>query len=138
VILQVKLDSMRRYTLANHEAALGRRFLDIIGRGRAETWPTVADRATWESRFARAGLSVEVATPFVTRTHAHIWDIGLRPIAPMLIRMAGALTPETRSEIKRDWVELFCELLEPLCDPNLDLFPTRDEPAEVQYTLIPS
>ncbi len=136
-ILQVKLDSLRRYTLADHEAALGKRFLDIIGRGRVETWPTVADQATWEARFARAGLTLESATPFVTRTHAHIWDIGLRPIAPMLIRMAGALTPETRSSIKRDWVDLFCELLEPLCDPNFDLSANRDEPAEVQYVLTP-
>ena len=47
IILQVKLDSMARYTLEAHRHLLGDRFLDIIGRGRIETWPTLADRRTW-------------------------------------------------------------------------------------------
>ena len=51
--------------------------------------------------------------------------------------MAGALTPQTRASIKREWVELFCHLLDPLCDPDLNLLDTRDEPAEVQYVLTP-
>ena len=135
IILQVKLESMRRYTLSAYEAALGRRFLEIIGRGRLECWPTLADRSTWESRFARGGLTIKGATPFVTATHAHLWDIGLRPIAPLLVRMANGLTPATRNAIKADWVELFCELLEPFCDPALDLLPAGDEPAEIQYVL---
>ncbi|HNQ23275.1 MAG TPA: methyltransferase domain-containing protein [Phycisphaerae bacterium] len=135
VILQVKLDSMRQYTLDRHEAALGRRFLDLIGRGRLATWPTLTDRATWERRFAAAGLSIASSTPFVTRTHAHLWDVGLRPLAPLLIRMANALTPDTRAAIKRDWVDLLYELLEPLCDPQLDLLPGKAEPAEMQYIL---
>jgi len=135
VILQVKLEAVRRYTLAAHEAALGRRVLDLIGRGRTECWPTLADRATWERRFARAGLRIRSATPFVTRTHAHLWDIGLRPIAPMLAKMANSLTAQTRTAVKQEWVDLFCELLGPLCDPAIDLFSGEDEPAEMQYVL---
>ena len=77
-------------------------------------------------------------TPFITRTHAHIWDIGLRPIAPLLAKMTRALAPKTRASIKREWVDLFCELLEPLCDPDVDLFAVKDEPAEVQYVLTPA
>lgn len=135
VILQVKLSSMKRYTLAPFRQALGDAFLDIIDRGRMDCWPSLADRATWESRFARAGLTIESATPFVTRTHSHFWDIGLRPIAPHLVRMANGLNSATRADIKRDWVDLFCELLSPLRDPKLDLFPGTDEPAEIQYVL---
>lgn len=135
VVLQVKLDSMKRYTLSHLEPVLGARFLDIIDRGRMECWPSLTDRATWESRFARAGLSISSVTPFVTRTHSHLWDVGLRPIAPQLVRMTNALTPQTRAEIKRDWVDLFCEFLTPLCDPALDLIPGSDEPAEIQYVL---
>ncbi len=138
IILQVKLDSMRRYTLGAYQGVLGDRFLDIIDRGRSTSWPTIANRATWEARFATSGLSVETITPFITRTHAHIWDIGLRPIAPLLARMTRALTPKTRASIKREWVDLFCELLEPLCDPDVDLFAVKDEPAEVQYVLTPA
>jgi SAM-dependent methyltransferase len=138
VILQVKLDSIRRYTLGAHRQILGDRFLDIIDRGRGASWPTIADRATWEARFATSGLGIETMEPFITRTHAHIWDMGLRPIGPLLAKMAQALTPRTRGVIKREWVDLFCELLEPLCDPDVDLFAVRDEPAEVQYVLTPA
>lgn len=135
IILQVKLDSMRKYTLDAHRHILGDRFLDIIDRGRAATWPTLTDRTTWEARFAAAGLSIVEATPFVTKTHAHIWDIGLRPIAPLLARMTQALSPDTRAAIKRDWVELFCELLTPICDPTFHLMGSHDQPAEIQYVL---
>ena len=62
-------------------------------------------------------------------THAHLWDVGLRPIAPLLVRMTDGLNRKTRAAIKRDWVELFLELLTPLCKPDLDLWPGRDEPA---------
>lgn len=135
VILQVKLDSMRRYTLEAYRNVLGDRFLTQLGRGRIECWPTVADRATWESRFSAAGLTIREATPFVTRTHAHVWDIGLRPFAPMLVKMANALTPENRAEVKAEWVDLCLDLLNPLCNPRVDLFGGNDDPAEIQYVL---
>jgi SAM-dependent methyltransferase len=137
IILQVKLDSMLRYTLAECLPILGARFLDIIDGGRSASWPTLASRSTWESRFAAAGLSVQEATPFISPTHAHIWNVGLRPIAPLLIKMTGALTPNTRASIKREWVDLFCELLGPLCVPDLNLGGAYDEPAEIQYVLTP-
>ena len=137
IILQVKLDSLARYTLDRHRDVLGDRLLDILGRGRRECWPTVTDRAGWESRFAAAHLLVMEATPFITRTHAHLWDIGLRPLAPLLVRMTRELSAESRSSIKRDWVDLFCDLLTPICDPDLDLMSGSDEPGEIQYLLSP-
>lgn len=137
LILQVKLDSMRAYNLHTHRDALTDRFLDIIGRGRLACWPSLADRATWESRFAGAGLTIDEAVPFVTADHARIWDIGLRPIAPMLVRMANALTAQTRASIKREWVDLFCDLLDPICRVDFTISSKAEEPAELQYVLSP-
>lgn len=138
VVLQVKLSSLRDYTLAAHRQVLGDRLLDILERGRTACWPTLADRSTWEARFARAGFVIKEARPFVTKTHAHIWDIGLRPIAPMLVKMTSALTPSTRSTIKREWVDLFREILDPFCSEDLDLFDSTADPAEIQYVLTPA
>lgn len=135
IVLHVKLDSMKGYTLTRFESQLGARFLEIIDRGRMECWSSLADRMTWEKRFQRAGLSIASVVPFVTRTHSHLWDIGLRPIAPQLIKMANNLNSHSRNEIKRDWVDLFCELLAPFCDPGFDLFSGSDDPAELQYVL---
>ncbi len=135
ILLEVKMDSVLRYTLESHRERLGDRFLDIIGRGRAGTWPSMGDQAQWESRFAKAGLSITKATSFVTRTHAHIWDVGLRPIAPMLIELANSVTAQTRSRVKKQWVDLFCELCEPFFQADIDLLPGGDEPAEILYEL---
>jgi len=137
VVLQVKLDSIKRYTMERHRDRLGDRWLDIINRGRFDTWPSLCDRTTWEGRFERAGLEMLADVPFVTPTHAHVWDIGLRPVAPLLTRTMNAINDSMRAEIKRDWVDLFCELLSPLCDPSFDLFATPGEPVEIQYVLTP-
>jgi len=137
-ILQVKLDSLDRYTLEPHRAALGDGFLEIIGRGRRDCWPTLASQSEWERRFAAAGFHIVSATPFITRTHAYLWEVGLRPIAPLLVRMANALTADTRATIKRDWVDLFMQLLAPICDPAFELSAEtseRSEPAEIQFVL---
>ena len=137
IILQVKLDSISQFTLHKHHDALGDRWLNLIDRGRLETWPSLSDRDTWEERFDNAGLEIIRSDPFVTGTHAHVWDIGLRPIAPMLTKAMNAINPELRREIKRDWVDLFCKLLAPFCNPELNLFNTPGEPVEIQYVLTP-
>ncbi len=136
IVLHVKLDAIKRFTLRNRSLRLGDRWLDIINRGRFESWPSLCDRTKWEDRFERAHLEILSAEPFVTGTHAHIWDIGLRPIAPLLIRAMNSLHDHLRSELKHDWVNLFCELLDPFCDPDLD-FLTDGEPVEMQYVLTP-
>lgn len=137
VVLQVKLDAIADYTMQEHGSVLGDRWLGLMNRGRIECWPTVCDRLTWESRFDAAGLEIVGEMPIATRTHAHIWDIGLRPIAPMLIKVMNAIHPHLRTEIKRDWVDLFAELLRPFCDTTIDLFDEVSEPAELQYVLTP-
>ena len=135
IIVQVKLDSMRACTLEGHRAALGDRFLAIIGRGRFDTWPSLASQSEWERRFAQVGLSIKQATPLATATHARLWDVGLRPLAPLLVRMTQAIHPETRLAIKRDWIELCHALLEPVCRPSFDLSDRPTDPAEIQYVL---
>lgn len=136
IVLHVKLSAMHAFNLAAFRRQLGSRFLELIDRGRAACWPTLATRGEWESRFETAGLEIESATPLATRTHAQVWDVGLRPIAPLLVRMANSLRPDTRAAIKRDWVALLMELALPLCDPGLSLLPAA-EPAEMQYVLRP-
>ncbi|MCH8150380.1 MAG: methyltransferase domain-containing protein, partial [Planctomycetes bacterium] len=137
VVLQVKLDAMARYTLAAYQDQLGPRVLEIIGRDRLDCWQSLADRGTWENRFAKAGLLVERETPFITATHAHIWDIGLRPIAPLLTKLANGVRAPTRDAVKTEWVDLFVNLATPLCDAHFNLFDGKSEPAEIQYELRP-
>lgn len=137
LILQVKLDTMKQFSLERWEKNLGETFVSIIGRGRFDTWPNLLSRSQWEEQFAQAGFAIRNASPFVTGTHARLWDVGLRPIAPLLVKMANALESATRSEIKHDWVDLWMELLAPLCDCEFDGLGTG-EPVEIQYELSPT
>lgn len=134
-VLHVKTAAMRDYSLERFRGAFGETFAKLMGRGRFECWPTVGSPGEWERRFARAGLHVAAALPLATRTHAHVWDVGLRPIAPLLVRMTQALTPQTREAIKRDWLALFMDLLTPLCRLDFELFEGPADPAEIQYVL---
>ncbi|MEZ6085635.1 MAG: methyltransferase domain-containing protein [Phycisphaerae bacterium] len=138
ILLSVKLDSMRDYTLNAHRDKFGQRWLDIIGRGRIESWPSLTNDETWKQRFKAANLDIVSRTPFITATHAHIWDVGLRPIAPLLVRMANALDEHTRQEIKSDWIDLLSELLQPIHNANFNIAPHKQEPAEILYELTPA
>lgn len=135
LVLHIKLDSMSEYTLNGYRSQLGERFLEILGRGRLACWPTLASRSAWERRFANAGLKIASATPFATRTHAQLWDVGLRPLAPLLVRMANGLTPQNRVAIKREWVALLEELAGPMAKFDFELTDGDSEPAEIQYVL---
>lgn len=137
VILHVKLDAMRRGSLSRLEKILGPQAVGRLAGDRLASWPTLADRRTWETRFQRAGFSIENALPLATTLHATLWEVGLRPIAPLIARLATATNPQTRTAVKRDWVALFTELAAPLCDPTLTTATSRHEPVEVQYVLRP-
>ncbi len=136
VILQVKLDSFHRYSLARNHRQLGDRFLERIIGHRLDSWPTLASRAVWESRFEAAGLVIDRETPFTAKTHMQIWEIGLRPIAPLLMKMANGIGSSSRAAIKRDWVALILDLAEPFCQPEFTLSDTTAEPGEIQYVLV--
>ncbi len=135
IVLQVKLATLDNHTLTSTAPQLGPAALDVIGRGRRACWPTVATADGWEERFAAADLAIVDRAPLATGAHARIWDIGLRPIAPLLVRMANGLTPANRSAIKADWLDLLEPLLAPLATPDLAFGPDSDEPVEMQYVL---
>lgn len=135
LILHVKLDAMRRHTLEPLIAVLGANVLGILNGDRLDCWPGLTNRTTWEQRFDRANLKLLAAQPFVTGTHAYLWNIGLRPIAPLLMRMVAGLSADTRASIKKDWVQLFTTMLSPLCRYDLSISESGDEPVEIQYVL---
>lgn len=138
VLMEIKLDAILDYTFAAHAATLGEPWLRLIGRGRFETWPTMGDETTWRRRFESAGFKVDSIESLATRTHARIWDVGLRPIAPLLVRMTQQLDAANRLSIKRDWIELMLELLEPFARRDVDLFGGAADPAEVLFVLRPA
>ena len=70
----------------------------------------------WVEVFENAGFNIENTYPLVSREFVPYWCIGMRPIAPMLIKMANTLRvsdSEKIAEIKKEWIDLFLELSTP-------------------------
>ncbi|WP_336001797.1 class I SAM-dependent methyltransferase [Halorientalis halophila] len=118
------------------EDVLGEEFVDMIDRGRSEHYPSLHTEEGWDRKLEAAGLEISEKRSVISTTHAGIWDVGLRPISPLTIKMANALGNSQRRKIKSEWIDLWEELLEPLCEPMFEL--ERDDPAaEILYFVTP-
>jgi len=90
-------------------------FLEKLDRGRfSDNIRHARSAETWESMFLRAGLQIEGHVAYLSKTIIQIWDIGLRPLFPVLRRMVDAVAPGQLQAIKREWVAILREFLEPL------------------------
>jgi hypothetical protein len=56
----------------------------------------------------------EVRNVYPNSLVVKLWNIGLRPIAHLLVQMSNKLELEERNRIKHEWVEIFYELFNPL------------------------
>jgi SAM-dependent methyltransferase len=90
-------------------------FLEKLDRGRfADNIRQARSAAAWEEIFGRAGLKVVQRTAHLSKTIVQIWDIGLRPLFPVLHKMARFVAPEQLPAIKREWVSILRQFAEPL------------------------
>lgn len=101
------------------------KWLSLIDRGRSENIKLCRSCEAWTSDFQDAGFEVSVHKRFLSKTAIQVWDIGLRPISPLLIEMTNELTEKRRMEIKDKWIKELIPLIRPLCDMEND----KDHPA---------
>lgn len=92
------------------------KWLDKIDRGRmSENIKHAYDHETWATMFKEAGLNIATHSLHLSKTVIEVWDIGLRPIFPLLYKMATKLDYHDKMQIKKEWIDLFQDLLSPLC-----------------------
>ncbi len=60
----------------------------------------------YDDIFEKLNLNVVSKSPIYGGTIMNIWDIGLRPLFRPLSKMVSSLTPDNRSDIKREWCNL--------------------------------
>ncbi len=78
----------------------------LLNRGRRDTLMWTLDMKEFESALKReTDFEIERATRYLSERTLQIWDVGLRPLSPYLVKMANNLTPELRLEIKHEWCE---------------------------------
>lgn len=90
-------------------------WLHLLDRGRSDNIKLCRSFAEWRDDFAAAGLKVAHHRRYLSKAVIEAWDIGLRPISPYLIEMAGLLPDADRRRIKGAWIDGVMPLIAPLC-----------------------
>jgi SAM-dependent methyltransferase len=138
-ILQLKTTASKEFLEmlhVGHGDQIGTDLIDIIDRGRSSHYAHLYDDAGWTNRLVEAGLNIVERRLSVTWVHLRMWDIGLRPISPHLIRMANSLHDEQRRVIKEDWIETWEKLLLPFYHVDFNLG-RQKLPPEICYIVEP-
>ena len=93
-------------------------WLNLLDRGRSENIKHCQSYEQWSTDFQEAGFSVVKHFQYLSKTVIEVWDIGLRPISPLLIEMANKLSGSDRLSIKNKWIDRLMQLTEPICNLN--------------------
>lgn len=133
-VLPLMTSATRDYTLDHSESELGADWLKLIDRGRKENYKGLRGADEWDDILTAAGFEIVSKRPQITWVHSMIEYIGLRPISPVMVKMAQALPPKERTAIKLEWIDIWVELLKPFVKPGLD-FGIEKAPVEIIYVL---
>ncbi len=85
-----------------------------LNRGRADCRRWEVTDEELDRLAARQGFRILRKRPCLSPLILQLWDIGLRPLSPVLIKMANACSPDQRRRSKQEWVEICYQLLLPL------------------------
>jgi SAM-dependent methyltransferase len=90
--------------------------LRLLNRGRSlsNLWTVSYDDLVNLAR--KSGFDVAFHTYYLSPLTLKIWDIGLRPLSPLLLKMVGRLTEEDRLSIKSEWLETLRPFVRELFD----------------------
>jgi SAM-dependent methyltransferase len=96
----------------------------LINRGRADHIIWHMKPSDFEHEISKRGI-FEIASlqRYLSPTILKIWDIGLRPLSIPLIKMANALPPESRREIKQEWCDTLLKFAGPLIEDEEEFGP---------------
>jgi len=96
-------------------------FLQKIDRGRfADNIRHARPAAEWEEIFKRVGLKIHSHKRHLSKVTIQIWDIGFRPLFPLLKKITDKIDPQEIVDIKAEWIDTLKMFLEPLLDIDAD------------------
>jgi len=121
------------YFLAPHQG--NRRYYNYLDRGYQSLIKHSYRHEQWEELFSRNGFRIAQQVRYLTDPVMDIWNVGTRPLSPLLINMAGQLPPDKRAEAKEQWIEFFMEFFQPIIEGELGREPDEREHAFHFYVL---
>ncbi|HWM49490.1 MAG TPA: methyltransferase domain-containing protein [Xanthobacteraceae bacterium] len=89
-------------------------WLSLIDRNRSNNIKHCHSQAEWLELFDSADLRSVSVSRYLSPLLLSIWDIGLRPISPILIEIANKLTASDRAKMKSKFVSTIRQFAEPI------------------------
>jgi SAM-dependent methyltransferase len=88
--------------------------LRLLNRGRSESIKWVTSYKDFSALARESGFKVIDHSYYLSPLTLRIWDIGLRPISPPLIKTANGLKKKDRRIIKKEWIDTLINILDPI------------------------
>lgn len=88
--------------------------LTLLNGGRSECSNWRLSLKELECLIRDNGFKLAYHRYYLTSVTLKIWDIGFRPLTPVLTKMANLLTSRKRVQLKKEWIELLNQLLNPV------------------------
>lgn len=105
------------------------KFLEMLDRGRfTDNIRQAKSLREWQTMFDQSGLKIERHHSHLSKLTIQAWDIGLRPLFPVLLEMSNALPPEKFISIKNKWMQTMMAFIEPLIEIDREI-PGNEQPA---------
>jgi len=97
-----------------------RKYLNYFDRGYNSLIHQCYGTAQWEKIFQNNGFNVLDHHLYLTNPVMDVWNVGTRPIAPLLINMASMLSEENRESAKAEWIEYFARFFAPIIEGEFE------------------
>lgn len=75
----------------------------------------------WSKLFFDSGFKIENHTMHLSKPIIQIWDIGMRPLFPILLECMRNINYEKKKDIKNQWIETISDFANPLINLDSDL-----------------
>ena len=93
----------------------------LLNRGRGESLMWYMDIKDFQQEInSQTTFKIASYDRYLAPITLKVWDIGLRPISPHLIKMANSLDKKRRFEIKQEWCETCLMFLKDLLEEELE------------------
>lgn len=94
-------------------------FLRALNNGRSATLSWTVEPETFIQEAKMIGFEEISVVPYLSKKTLRLWDVGLRPLSPVLIKMIRSCDMHKRREFKIEWIEALRPLMYYLFDQEM-------------------
>ena len=135
IYLAVYLPGMNNYVDFYKSYGFPESWMKLVDRNRSVENKHIFSKDGWIDLFSKHGFKLAEYMPVTNQLYAHVWNIGLRPLAGYILEMSKKLKKEEYYELKKRWVNTLYELLAPYLEKEFFSNSTAGEEVEVVFII---